>query len=334
VLRCAKESALAVQRFVSEFCENASSTEKRRFALWVEEFGTAKNSRDIIFRDDRPFLVSVELLPVGDVVITRTAGSFSRIERRGDHARRNRDSGLSLVVNQGSSSSFAEAGARSVTIAPGGAVLLDPAQENIHAYPQEHRALALHIPRRHLVGALRQGENLNAVTIPADNEALRLLTYYASGALENEVTDRSVAGFVSQNLIGLTLLALGANRDDAEVARCHGLRAARLGLVLRLIRDNFSDPDISPDVIAKLVGISVRYLHDLLHETGASFSERVQELRLAKAFALLTDAAHSMGKVSAAAYEAGFNDLSHFNRTFRRKYGLTPTAARGRHSTG
>ena len=72
-----------------------------------------------------------------------------------------------------------ESGARdvTVTVAPGGAVLLDPAQENIHIYPKEHRALALHIPRRHLVGAMRQGENLNAVMIPAENEALRLLTY-------------------------------------------------------------------------------------------------------------------------------------------------------------
>lgn len=33
--------------------------------------------------------------------------------------------------------------------------------------------------------------------------------------------------------------------------------------------------------------------------------------------------------VSSIAYEAGFGDLSHFNRCFRRHYGLTPREVRG-----
>lgn len=32
--------------------------------------------------------------------------------------------------------------------------------------------------------------------------------------------------------------------------------------------------------------------------------------------------------VAAIAYEAGFNDLSYFNRAFRRRYGMTPSDAR------
>jgi AraC-like DNA-binding protein len=32
--------------------------------------------------------------------------------------------------------------------------------------------------------------------------------------------------------------------------------------------------------------------------------------------------------ITAVAFEAGFNDLSYFNRTFRRRFGLTPSEAR------
>jgi AraC-like DNA-binding protein len=32
--------------------------------------------------------------------------------------------------------------------------------------------------------------------------------------------------------------------------------------------------------------------------------------------------------ISAIAYDVGFRDLSYFNRTFRRRYGTTPTDAR------
>jgi AraC-like DNA-binding protein len=35
--------------------------------------------------------------------------------------------------------------------------------------------------------------------------------------------------------------------------------------------------------------------------------------------------------VSGIAYDAGFNDLSTFNRRFRRIMGITPTAFRARH---
>ena len=89
-------------------------------------------------------------------------------------------------------------------------------------------------------------------------------------------------------------------------------------------------PEISPAAIAQRVGISVRTLHGLLEATEASFSERVRDLRLAKAFGLLQDERGSFRKITDAAYEAGFSDLSYFNRSFKRKYGITPTAARGR----
>jgi AraC-like DNA-binding protein len=35
-------------------------------------------------------------------------------------------------------------------------------------------------------------------------------------------------------------------------------------------------------------------------------------------------------RISDIAFGCGFNDLSYFNRCFRRRYGLTPTSARGR----
>ncbi|WP_291711281.1 helix-turn-helix domain-containing protein [Bradyrhizobium sp.] len=52
----------------------------------------------------------------------------------------------------------------------------------------------------------------------------------------------------------------------------------------------------------------------------------------AAAAAARTDVIETRGEagVSDIAFDCGFNDLSHFNRCFRRRFGLTPTAARGR----
>jgi AraC-like DNA-binding protein len=49
--------------------------------------------------------------------------------------------------------------------------------------------------------------------------------------------------------------------------------------------------------------------------------------RLRKAADLLTC---PEGRISDIAFDCGFNDLSYFNRCFRRRFGLTPSAARGR----
>jgi AraC-like DNA-binding protein len=50
-------------------------------------------------------------------------------------------------------------------------------------------------------------------------------------------------------------------------------------------------------------------------------------MRLRKAADLL---AHSQTRISDIAFDCGFNDLSYFNRCVRRRFGLTPSAARGR----
>jgi AraC-like DNA-binding protein len=54
----------------------------------------------------------------------------------------------------------------------------------------------------------------------------------------------------------------------------------------------------------------------------------VLELRLQRARAMLADPRYAAMRIGAVAYAAGFADISYFNRSFRRRFGLTPTAAR------
>jgi AraC-like DNA-binding protein len=64
-------------------------------------------------------------------------------------------------------------------------------------------------------------------------------------------------------------------------------------------------------------------------DTGASFTDRVLELRLQKARAMLADPRHDRLRVSEIAYACGFNDISYFNRSFRRRFGASPLQHRG-----
>lgn len=323
---------MAARRFVFSSAGTAeSATELRYFRRWFDEYTAFNNSREVLFRDDVPFAVEVDWLDIGGGVLARNAGCFRRVERRRDHAGRNSDGPIVLVINRGQYHSFPEGTKRSAKLAPGDAALFDTTRPSTHTYPGDHRSLALNIPRRRFLGAVRHGEDLDLATIPASNGVLRLLVHYANGLLDDAaLSEPAVVEQVADHLLDLTVLALGTDRDATETARNRGLRAARLAAVLSRIRASYVDSDISPELVAQRIGISTRYLHDLLHETGQSFSERVQELRLARAFTLLGRHGSSRRKIADIAYEAGFNDLSYFNRSFRRKYGLTPSSARGR----
>jgi AraC-like DNA-binding protein len=106
-----------------------------------------------------------------------------------------------------------------------------------------------------------------------------------------------------------------------------GLRAVRLTHVLNILQRRFTEADFSAHALAAEAGLSERYINELLYEAGASFSARLLELRLRKAIDLLAQPGHH--RIGDIAFTCGFNDLSYFNRCFRRRFGLTPTAARG-----
>jgi AraC-like DNA-binding protein len=306
------------------------STAAMQLARWCEEYFEAYGGVEITADWDPPAALSLQYLPLGPVALrAEHAPAINGFHRHHAQVARDGDDHFTLIINRGSMPTERSTRSQSVTLGVRAAILFDRSEESAHFCPGGSDRLVLILPRRQTCAALPNTEDLVGAVIPSANEALRLLAYHADGLLDDyELRDPVVLAQAGQHLLDLTVLAFGTDRDNTEVARCRGLRAARLAAVLRRIRLDYTDPQLSPQRVARRVGISTRYLHGLLHETDASFAERVQELRLAKAFALLSDPRPGARKISDAAYAAGFNDLSYFNRSFRRKYGLTPTAAR------
>jgi AraC-like DNA-binding protein len=308
----------------------AGPDEARRYALWFDGHCAEVGAREIRSDPHRPFAASVEYTALGIFGLGRSSGSVIRVDRRREHVSRDGIDRFVLVVNRGSSTNERHDHANAMTVLPGWAALLDFSRPSLQVCPSGYNTITLHLPRLPLLAAIRGIEDLVGTTLPAQSHALRLLCHHADAILDDaELSDPALLAQVGQHLLDLAVLAFNTDRDNAEIARHRGLRAARLAAVLRLIRAGFADPEISPAAVAARIGISARQLHALLQTTGTSFSERVQELRLQRAFELLSGAQRVTPKVSDAAYAAGFSDLSHFNRLFRRRYGMTPTAARG-----
>jgi AraC-like DNA-binding protein len=113
-----------------------------------------------------------------------------------------------------------------------------------------------------------------------------------------------------------------------DVERGRASRAARRSAVLSLIDERSGDPGLSASRVAALLGVTPRYVHQLLAQTGKSFTHHLLERRLERASALLRDPAWRGRTIAQVAGAAGFSDVSYFNRAFRRRFDATPTEIR------
>ena len=63
-------------------------------------------------------------------------------------------------------------------------------------------------------------------------------------------------------------------------------------------------------------------------QEGTTFTEYVLARRLAHAHRMLNDPRRAGDKIATIAHDAGFADVSYFNRAFRQRYGDTPSGIR------
>jgi AraC-like DNA-binding protein len=191
------------------------------------------------------------------------------------------------------------------------------------------------VPRKALAALVPDLEDRIARPIPRFPNGLSLLQGYVDAlAAMPSLASPGAAETAVTHIHDLLAYIIGPSRDAAEVIAARGLKAARLRAIKAHIARSLRGPDLSLDAIAATHRVSPRYLQRLFEGEGTSFSAYVIDLRLDYARRLLGDSRVVDRRISSIAYECGFRDVSHFNRLFRRRYGLTPSDVRNEASSG
>jgi AraC-like DNA-binding protein len=216
---------------------------------------------------------------------------------------------------------------RSLDLHPGDWSLLSNSDVSEIIVPEESRHLGFSVPRAAIKSLVPDIGAVFARPIPASSTALQMLMRYLDLARrDNVVTTPALAAAFSGHICDLLALALGPTRDAAEHAKTRGLSAARLQAMKDDVASHLGRLDLSVNAVATRHKVSVRYVQRLFEESGSTFTQFVMEQRLAAAHKALGE--RSGVPIHTIVYDLGFNDVSYFNRMFRRRYGCTPSDVR------
>lgn len=86
-----------------------------------------------------------------------------------------------------------------------------------------------------------------------------------------------------------------------------------------LIARQLEDADL-----ALQAGVSLRRLQEVFQTQGTAVTDCIWGMRLEFARGLLADPQHHCEAIGRLAFRAGFNDLGHFSRRFKQRFGVSP----------
>ena len=293
-----------------------------RIPIWREFFGRSVFRTEIEPAPDVPFHADLTVRSVPGLELVKSDMSPVRFSRTPALvADGNDDVGFFMSTSGGTA---AQRG-REIAFNAGDAVVMNAGEAGTCATPITARYRCVHIRRAELAPLVPHIDDVMLRRIAPDTEALQYVVSYLRFLEEVQTpVSADLARIARVHLRDLFALVLGATRDAAFIAEGRGLRAARLQAVKRHIADNLGHRELTIGTVAARYRVAPRYVQRLFESEGTTFSEFVLNQRLARVFRMLADPRYVGWTVSAIALEAGFGDVSYFNRRFRRRVGASP----------
>lgn len=309
-------------------------TEEKRFGMWQEIYIDEVMSVEYQASYDAQFSADIESTTLGEIVLSEMTATVSGVSRTHRNIREDNRDGYLLMISKGAPEISGMHAGREYTVATGGCVLYS-SSEPLSGHSKEKAtgrpsSWSNHFfPADLLNASFSRIDDFIGLGVDENCEAFVLLRNYITMIENSEpISSSALIAHASDTIVDLIGLTLGVTGDEAELAGLRGRRAARLEAVLGLMSRNYIDPGLSARKVGLLLGLSERYIQDLLATTGLSFSERILELRLQHARKMLSAQRSREMRIGDIIFDSGFGDVSYFNRCFRRRFGCSPGAAR------
>ena len=209
-------------------------------------------------------------------------------------------------------------------VAPAGSVVVLDLAHPMTALAPPNASVSYTVPQDELEGLLPVNCPLHGMVV--EGAAGGLLADYL-GSLERRLPyiTQEEAPHIERGTYGLIAACVAPTRERLERASSQVTASLRQE-VRRAVDEKLSDPDLSPEAVADVTGLSRTALYTLLEHDGgvAAF---IRRRRLRAAGRALSDPAERR-RVSDIAFACGFKSEAHFSRAFRQEFSATPSDVR------
>lgn len=293
----------------------------QRAAQWSRAIAETYFPLQLSYRDPAAFSGMLERRTLGAVSLSRLASEPAQYERRPDHITHTREEEYLVTVPRLSPVEFRQLG-RDVRCDPGGFILERGDEPYRFSYGEENDLAVLKVPKRALAEKLRDPDRFCARIIGARAGLPGLFIGMMDQLLALPATEGAAGAVLGRQIVEILSLALDERLGDDDSVKT-AVRAGHLRRAEKVIRQNLTNPSLSPDAVADACGISKRYLHELFSDTNKTVSQFIREERLIAARDAI--AVSPTLPLAEIAYRYGFSDQAQFSRLFKSLFGLTPS---------
>jgi AraC-like DNA-binding protein len=295
----------------------------RRLTLWQDIVCDVYVQLDCKSDLGSAFRGKVTRAPLGRATCSEVSSDQQRVFRtRARIARSSEDFVLIALGKQGVGGVVQDG--RETSICPGQFAFYDTTRPYELQFDHAFTQTILQVPREMLQRRIAGTEALTAVAFGPDRPLQKLAYDFIDRVCQSaDQIEPEHAARLSEQAVDLVAMAL-SERLGTQSMPSSTHRFALLYRLKAYMREHLADPDLSLATTAAAIGISPRYVNDLLSDEQTSFQRYVLCERLAQCKRDLSSPMLEHRHVSEIAFAWGFNDLSHFGRAFREHFGMSP----------
>ena len=224
-----------------------------------------------------------------------------------------------------------EQAGREVCLKPGDMTIYDATRPHQIDCSQNLSKLIMTIPRAMMHARLPSVEHCTALRIPGNKGVGAVTANFIHNLLLqiDNINGCTLSTLSEQSLDLFTLSLSSINPQSYVLSRS---RSTALQSIKDFVESHLTDPILNTAMVIAGTGFSARYINDVLNDIDTSLMRYILQRRLERCGKDLLSLLHTSQNISEIALNWGFNDMSHFSRTFKHKYGCTAKEYRQDHA--
>ena len=264
-----------------------------------------------------------EVCNAAGLQLAQVANNLDYIRRDPDNIRADQGDNLFLLLQLEGSCGIEQSG-RQEHLHPGECILVDSTRPSIFYFGGTFsNHLSVHMPRQLLMSDKTARISVSH-KIGAKDPMSIMLGALVAKLLKTSGDDRRAPHL--RDLLFNTTRQAFASEPGEELFVGGDSPTGRIEVVQVLIDENLTEEWLTPQWLADRVGVSLRTLQEDMSAQGMTVTGMIKFKRLHLARSRLESlrGTRHPGAIANVAYSVGFNDISYFNRSFRKLFDCSP----------